>query len=211
MSVFTVINNNTALDKAKPTKDLTYVINADTGETYLDVAGTVSGIDGIIRKPLSAEYTAFEVYAHDTRIETGALESQIHFEYIGRAGDVITAAVNPSMTHTFKLRSEQSPAEQDVIVDWGDGAFTKVAEVDPEALVGEYRYLLSHTYDATGTYIVKIYGRTYFSFSNTGIIHVLSGWHAHIIALHFPSPCTIKCRKHIICGIKINLHTHQTL
>lgn len=168
MSVFTVISNNTASDKAKPTKDLTYVINADTGETYLDVAGTVAGIDDIIRKPLSAEYTAFEVYAHDTPITKGLLDEQSHINFIGKAGDNIEYEVSASMIETFSIRSMTEQADQDVIVDWGDGDFVYLKDITPVSSSGEWRYTITHTYTKVGTYIVKIFGTTYFGFMTSG-------------------------------------------
>jgi hypothetical protein len=40
--------------------------------------------------------------------------------------------------------------------------------VEPTVLSGEYRYTVSHTYSSTGKYVVKIFGKTYFSFLSSG-------------------------------------------
>lgn len=117
------------------------------------------------------DYTAFEVYAHDTDIPVGEL-AEPHLSYIGKAGDTIAVAVPAAMTHKFIIRSEVPQSKQDVVVDWGDGTTTALRDVEPTILGdgAEYRYTVEHTYTATRTYIVKIFGKAYFSFMNGGEI-----------------------------------------
>ena len=121
------------------------------------------GMHEIICHDVYRDYSAFEVYAHDQRIEAGSLDGTVHSKYIGKPGDVITRAVLPSMTHAFKIRTLTPPDKQNVLVDWGDGITTRLSDVIPTG-TSEYRYEVSHTYEKVGTYIVKIFGTTYFSF-----------------------------------------------
>ena len=134
--------------------------------------GTNNNIDIALKitEQMKNDYTSFQVYAHDTKINAGDLATQQHIKFIGKQGDVIAFAVNPSMTESFKLRSQVQQSKQDVIIEWGDGNYTDVSTIEPEVLSdgAEYRYLLSHTYNVTGTYIVKIYGKSYFSFTSSG-------------------------------------------
>lgn len=108
-------------------------------------------------------YSAFEVYAHDEDIPVGELSAP-HLDYIGREGDMISQAVPASMTHTFIIRTRNYQEDQNVVVDWGDGSTTALVNVEPLVLTGECRFTVSHTYEKVGTYIVKIFGTTYFSF-----------------------------------------------
>ena len=109
-----------------------------------------------------SNYTAFEVYAHDTDIPSGKLTTP-HLNYIGKEGDSLSTLVPASMIETFAIRSESKQEEQDVIVDWGDSTFIELKNVVPNVLVGgEYRYTISHTYEKTGTYKIKILGKKYF-------------------------------------------------
>lgn len=126
--------------------------------------------DPFVTSLKSSDYTSFEVYAHDTRINAGDLATQSHINFIGKEGDTIAFAVNPSMTESFIIRSEQAQDQQNVVVSWGDNTYTTLQEVEPDVLSegAEYRFTLTHTYDTVGTYIVKIYGTTYFSFSSSG-------------------------------------------
>lgn len=111
------------------------------------------------------DYTAFEVYAHDTDIPSGLLTTP-HLNYIGKEGDELARAIPASMIETFSIRSQTSQEKQDVIVDWGDGEFIELRNVVPNNLDdgAEFRYTISHTYKNTGTYIIKIFGRNYFGF-----------------------------------------------
>ena len=96
------------------------------------------------------DYTAFEVFAHDYDIPSG---------YCADLNGEVTNVLKQRMTHKFGIRSQESPKKQNVIVDWGDGSTTKLADITPE---GQY-YYISHTYENNGKYIVKIFGTTYFA------------------------------------------------
>lgn len=111
------------------------------------------------------DYSAFEVYAHDTEIPVGELTAP-HLDYIGQPGDIISQAVPASMTHRFIIRSEIQQSEQTTVVDWGDGVVTKLSDIVPQYLTDakEYRFTAEHIYAKNGTYIVKIIGKDYFSF-----------------------------------------------
>ena len=96
------------------------------------------------------DYTAFEVFAHDYDIPSG---------YCEELGGYVTSALTKRMTHKFGIRSQEQPEKQNVIVDWGDGNITKLAD---QTISGGY-YYISHTYKNNGKYIIKIFGNTYFA------------------------------------------------
>lgn len=89
-------------------------------------------------------YTAFEVYPH-TEILT-------EFSEPVEAGTI----------HALTFRSEQDNDQMDIIVDWGDGYKTTVADITHTGNEGDYRYYVSHDYATTGKFIVKITGKAYF-------------------------------------------------
>ena len=115
----------------------------------------------------SRDYTAFEVYAHDTDIPAGVL-TEPHSKFIGKPGDELARKVTASMEESFSLRTLTPPEKQDVVVDWGDGTLTELSTITPVISGTEYRYTVNHVYTTPGTYIVKIFGRSYFAFMTSG-------------------------------------------
>ena len=107
-----------------------------------------------------ADYTAFEVFAHDYDIPVGECKE---------LGGYVNNSISASMTHAFKLRSTtMNDKDSDVVIDWGDGKLTYVTDgiYDKKEVLEEDRevtYYFSHTYQTTSKYIVKIYGTRYFS------------------------------------------------
>ena len=120
------------------------------------------------------DYTAFEVYAKGTTISGGTYDANL-----GGDGTPLEDIV-ASRTHRMKIRTGSlDTANSDVIVDWGDGHITKIADfetatIDPSDN-GEFvaksvasgdketDYTVGHTYAADGKYIIKIFGRDYYS------------------------------------------------
>lgn len=103
--------------------------------------------------------TAFEVYAHTAAIPAG-LDPVL--------GDISVELPANMMTHKFKLRSSvPDTTKSDVIVDWGDGKISSIAKgefdskTDPDA-DKESDITVSHTYEADGKYVVRIFGVNYF-------------------------------------------------
>ena len=109
-----------------------------------------------------SDYTAFEVYAHDTDIPVGYSE-----ELRGN----ITRVIPACMEHRFDIKTTVlDTAESDVIVAWGDGETSYVAKgeflsTSLNADDGELNIQLSHVYKTPGKYIVKILGRKYYTFN----------------------------------------------
>ena len=103
------------------------------------------------------DYTAIEVLANSEVIPAGTVDEYTQETY--------TYEVPIGMTHWLLLRSQVSPAKSDVVVDWGDGSFTKATDLTAEDCNGTvYRY--AHTYKSSGKYIIKIYGKDYYGFNN---------------------------------------------
>jgi hypothetical protein len=108
------------------------------------------------------DYTAFEVFAHNYDIPTGICEELNNSEII--------EALPAEMRHKFILRSEALPDMQDVIVDWGDGNYISLKDTDSSSVggsEGDWRYSLEHTYNVSGKYIIRIYGKGYFGIIST--------------------------------------------
>lgn len=107
------------------------------------------------------DYTAFEVFAHDYDIPVGECEE---------LGDYVNNAISAKMTHKFCLKIEGDIETNDVIIDWGDNTESIISNNEYEDI---YTYmsdpnlkdlLLSHTYEANGKYIIKIFGKDYYTF-----------------------------------------------
>ena len=130
---------------------------------YHNVKGTwVVGFQNIND---SKSYTAFEVLANDEIIPVGyseELNGDVHEE------------IPIGMTHKFVLRGSTAQADQDVVVDWGDGTIEALKNIEPASEThkklgdGKYSsgsysviYAMSHTYATPGRYTVKVFGTTY--------------------------------------------------
>jgi hypothetical protein len=114
------------------------------------------------------DYTAFEVFAHNYDITTGECEE---------LGGFVNEEIPANMTHMFTLRTMvQNYTKSDVIIDWGDGSFSSIANQEFEPIgnnlygdssasteEGEANYTFKHTYKEPGKYIVKIYGHDYYN------------------------------------------------
>jgi hypothetical protein len=109
----------------------------------------------------NSDYSAFEVFAHDYDIPVGECEE---------LGGYVNIAIPACMTHKFTIRIEGDITTNDVIVDWGDGTTSVVANNEYADIV-EYNnewksidLLMSHTYNENGKYIIKILGKDYYTF-----------------------------------------------
>lgn len=140
------VENQEALPLAPLDK---FYITQDTKDIFFYINGTWAKLTDTI-----TDYTAFNVYAHDTVIPAG---------YNAVFDETFMVEVPASMTHKFIIRSRQNKNLQDVMVNWGDGAITSLKDDDvPWETVGDRRYTVSHTYSTPGTYTVKVYGTTFF-------------------------------------------------
>lgn len=140
------VENQEALPLAPLDK---FYITQDTKDIFFYINGTWAKLTDTI-----TDYTAFNVYAHDTAIPAG---------YNAVFDETFMVEVPASMTHKFIIRSRQNKNLQDVMVNWGDGAITSLKDDDvPWETVGDRRYTVSHTYSTPGTYTVKVYGTTFF-------------------------------------------------
>ena len=104
------------------------------------------------------EYTAMEVYAHDFDITAGTVDDVTGLTY--------NYDVPASLTHRMRIRTGGSDnTKSDVIVDWGDGQVSSIAGGEYLSADGasSQDYVMEHTYAATGRYIIKIYGKDYYS------------------------------------------------
>lgn len=147
------VENEAALPLAPLDK---FYITQDTGDIFFYLNGEWKKLNDTFR-----DYTAFEVYANDTIISPGE-----HAEL-----GTITVEIPVQMTETFALRTTTPEADSDVVIDWGDGTVQKVKDGGHGGYTGpdgEGRYIakMTHTYAATGKYVVKVYGKDYFCLSH---------------------------------------------
>lgn len=147
------VENEAALPLAPLDK---FYITQDTGDIFFYLNGEWKKLNDTFR-----DYTAFEVYANDTIISPGE-----HAEL-----GTITVEIPVQMTETFALRTITPEADSDVVIDWGDGTVQKVKDGEHGGYTGpdgEGRYIakMTHTYAATGKYVVKVYGKDYFCLSH---------------------------------------------
>lgn len=108
---------------------------------------------------ISNDYTAFEIFAHDYIIPTGYCE-----ELKGNVSIELPAC----LTQHFVVRTVEGKVDNDVVVDWGDGESTKLADLPDELITGERHHFI-HEYKETGKYIVKIFGKKYFNFMSASV------------------------------------------
>ena len=156
--------------------DNTGVVMKRVGNMWLHQSACSN--DTLVASMSDRDYSAFEVYAHDTEIPVG--------ESI-ELGGYVSNAIPAEMTDKFTLRIEGNIITNDVIVDWGDNTASVVASGDYEQLVdyadeyGSKDLLMAHTYETPGKYIVKIYGKNYYTYrhyiryfvdSDTGVNYV---------------------------------------
>lgn len=117
--------------------------------TFTDISGSAT---------TSSDYTAFEVYPTSTDFAAG--------EYT-QGAYTNAYPIMAKDTHTFSIRSEQLPEQQNVCIDWGDGTVDCLKDYPEEQITGEegnryYRYVHKYT-EVDKKYIVKIYGNSYFA------------------------------------------------
>lgn len=130
--------------------------------------GWVVGFSNVVKDD---DYTAFEVYAHDTEIPVDGLSMTIEEQTFTNA-EVIPAG----MIHSLSLRTMHPNVNTcDIVIDWGDGTIESVANGDflengyegiGDLANGERNYSFEHTYAENGRYIVKIYGKDYYNVIN---------------------------------------------
>lgn len=110
----------------------------------------------------TTDYTAFEVYAHNEDIPLG---------YSEELGGEIKKVIPACMEHRFDIKTTVlDTTESDVVVVWGDGETSSVAEGEFLSTTlneedGELNIQFSHVYKDPGKYIVKILGRKYYTFN----------------------------------------------
>jgi hypothetical protein len=104
------------------------------------------------------DYTAFEVFAHDYDIPVGEC---------AELGGYVNVAIPANMTHVMLLRTvAENAGDCDAIVDWGDGSTSVIANGDYNkdfAYNQNKSFTVQHTYNSTGKYIVKVYGKTVYN------------------------------------------------
>ena len=115
-------------------------VDSGNGGSGGDVAGAV---------------TAFEVYAHDEDIPAGE-----YCAALCKTGDVVSQTIPACMKEHFIIGTEHPAAEQDVVIEWGDGSAERLADVPAAHISGANRHLF-HEYATPGKYIVRITGTTY--------------------------------------------------
>lgn len=144
-------------------------------------------IKSLENSPMSDDSTSFYVWANGITVPAGRIsemsddvKSELQSVYGARVvkDDIrIAEAITPGFVHKIVFRSIcHVTTDMDVIVDWGDGKKTKVAEALPEELsvkritnsygVYESQYTLTHEYESSGKFLVKIFGRDYFNTQN---------------------------------------------
>lgn len=82
----------------------------------------------------------------------------------GYTGFTYLNDVPAQMTQKFNIRTTATREQLDVSVDWGDGHVDVLRNGD--YIVEDssfYTYVVSHTYETPGRYIVRIYGEQYFA------------------------------------------------
>lgn len=99
------------------------------------------------------DYTAFEVFAHDYVIPSG--------EVCNELGGLIAYEIPSSLTEEFIIYSSSILNPQEVVVDFGDGVAIDLVDIttNPTKTTYGYQYLISHTYESNGKYIIKVIGR----------------------------------------------------
>ena len=120
------------------------------------------------------EYTAFEVYPTKSTIAAGTIDPVTNIAY------AVTAPA--SSAQVIQIRTMNLKEEQNVKIEWGDGATTvlKTADSITKSQVGkregvfydtmtsekETMAYCSHLYSTEGRFIVKIWGNTYWGIRN---------------------------------------------
>jgi len=109
-------------------------------------------------------YSSFEVYPNDQVIPVG--DSVI-------LGGYVSEEIPVNMTERLFVRTFCPREQLDVIIDWGDEATTDLSDLNATGITastpdskGEYLMYCEHTYEESKKYVVKIYGRNYFSFGH---------------------------------------------
>ena len=105
------------------------------------------------------DYTAFEVFPTSKEYAPG----EYVISYNGYSNSITIPAVD---THHFIIRSIYTLAQQNVVIDWGDGTVTDIKnseDVKEYGVPGSQEFIVKHKYtELDRHYIVKIYGNTYF-------------------------------------------------
>jgi hypothetical protein len=109
-----------------------------------------------------SDYSAFEVYPNDTIISAGT------HPVLGE----ITTEIPVGMVEKFVIRTECSQENSDVVVDWGDGTYSNIKNGEYESKK-DYQdewptvyYLVSHEYQESKKYTIKIFGKKYFNITH---------------------------------------------
>ena len=143
-----------AIDSFITIEDVMQVLNDYTLKT--DIPTKLSDFQNdtkfITLADVPTEYTAFEVMPNKVDIDDYAVK------------------VPACTVHKFTLRSAKDFADNDVVIDWGDGTIEAIKDGKYEWKLGK-QYDLSHDYSSAmtkdvQTFIVKIYGKDYYTFRN---------------------------------------------
>lgn len=111
------------------------------------------------------DYTAWQIYANNATIPVGSNST---------LGGYVSVAISAQMTESFVIRSNQDYSENDAKIDWGDGntSFIRKQEYSLKTLDGEQKnFIFEHTYTTPGKYIIKVFGKDYFS-----VTHLVSAF-----------------------------------
>ena len=116
--------------------------------------------------------TEFQVYATNAVIAAGVTDSETGIPW--------ATNVPAGMTQKFKIRCDVLAADSDVVVEWGDGTSSAIAENEFESSddsdwgLGEMVYVMAHTYAAPGRYRVIVRGKQYWGFQQVEGFNIIS-------------------------------------
>lgn len=129
------------------------------------------------------DYTSFEIFAHNYNISSGS--SILGQDVYNDESLLVSKNIAAQMTETFGIETSTYYGDSDIIIDWGDGSILNLSDsqnlfllennslINPEnQYKNTYNYVCKHTYQQSGKYCIKIYGKKYFSikhFNNSEI------------------------------------------
>ena len=122
-----------------------------------------TNVDDQLKVISLADFTSFEVMPNKKEIIAGSVDNFTGINY--------SIKVPACTIHKMTLRSSQEPENCDVVVDWGDGTVESIKDGKFVSHTKNKSYELEHDYSLNMTddfqkFIVKIYGKNYYTFRN---------------------------------------------